>query len=227
MELEPKAPQLMSGKMQIIIPGDPIAKTRHRSFIRNGHISTYDDQIILKCNVMKQMIAMRENWIHKEEALKVDLIFQLDAQKGSSKAESTLRQWSSHFPIFGAMATKKIDLDNLCKTYLDCGNGILWSDDRYIVQLSSRKEYSKNPCTIINVETINEVKMSDAHEKVFKTFSPSDVEVMAADAERIFMAIPPNYQDNSQYESQMAAAAELLIDFADEWCDKLRKIKRK
>jgi len=67
--------------------------------------------------------------------------------------------------------------------------------------------------------------MSEEHEKVFKTFSPSDIEVMAADAERIFMSIPPNYQANAMYELQMAAAAQLLIDFADEWADKLKKIK--
>ena len=84
------------------------------------------------------------------------------------------------------------------------------------------------PCTIIDITTIKEVKMSDAHEKVFKLFSPQDVEIMSADAERIFMAIPPHELDNSElYQSQMASAAELLIDFANEWADKLKKIKGK
>jgi hypothetical protein len=135
--------------------------------------------------------------------------------------DSNLRLWGLLQHI------KKPDLDNLIKWVLDGGNGILWSDDRFIVQLSSRKEFSKNPCTIINIETIKEVKMSDAHEKVFKTFSPEDVELMSADAERIYMSIPV-YQlsDTAVYESQMAAAAQLLIDFAEEWCDKLKRIRK-
>lgn len=174
------------------------------------------------------MLISKKDWVHTDSPLKVDLIFQLDAQKGSSKAESTLKQWSSHLNIFNAMATKKIDLDNLCKTYLDCGNGILWSDDRFIVQLSSRKVYSENPCTIINIETIKEAKMSTEHEKVFKTFSPSDVDQFAADAERISTTIY-DYKVNDQAfrDAQMSAFAQLMIEFADQWNDKLKKIKGK
>ncbi len=70
--------------------------------------------------------------------------------------------------------------------------------------------------------------MSVDHEKIFKIFSPEDCEVMSADADRIFMSIPLyKFDDSAVYEEQMASAAELLIDFADEWADKLKKIKRK
>ena len=207
--------------MQIVIPGDPIPKARHRSFIRNGFVKTYDSQSVQMQAFRYLLTTQAMKYQLEELPIKVDLIFQMGPQKGLSKAESNLRQWVYSFPC------KKPDLDNLEKFVLDCGNGILWPDDRFIVQLSSKKIYSKNPCTIINVETIYEVKMSQEHEKVFKTLSPEDVEVMSADAERIYMSIPPNYESNSTYESQMAAAAELLIEFANEWCDKLKKIKGK
>ncbi len=216
--------------MRIVIPGQPLAKTRHRSFIRNGHIATYDNQTAEKL-AYQQLLAIKciaENHEPKEIPVKVDLIFQLDCFKGASKLESNLRQWSGQVALKNCSAVKRIDLDNICKFCLDCGNGILWPDDRFIVQLSSRKLYSKTPCTIITVNPINEATMSAEHEKVFKLFSPQDLEVMSADIERIFMAVPPHKLDDTGiYESQLAAAAELLIDFADEWCDKLKKIKRK
>ncbi len=209
--------------MRIVIPGEPIAKTRHRSFIRNGHIATYDNQHAQMTAFRYLIAAEATTYPNPIECLvKVDLIFQMDCIKGCSKSESVSRQWGYSLP------RKKPDLDNLEKFVLDCGNGILWLDDRYIVQLSSRKIYSKNPCTIIEVTPIREIKMAEDHEKVFKTFSPEDCECMSADAERIYMSIPAyKLSDHELYESQMAAAAELLIDFADEWTDKLKKIKRK
>ncbi len=36
----------------------------------------------------------------------------------------------------------KPDLDNLCKSFLDGCNGIVWEDDSLICELIARKEYS-------------------------------------------------------------------------------------
>lgn len=44
------------------------------------------------------------------------------------------------------------DLDNLCKFVADCGNGILWKDDRQIVALSAVKLYGEIEKTIIRFE---------------------------------------------------------------------------
>lgn len=206
--------------MKIVIPGDPIANMRPRHKLVKGNMWTYDPQVMEKTHTRILISRECKNYEPENKPCKVDLIFHMDAQKGASKAETNVRLWGYSLPL-------KKDLDNLEKFVLDCGNGILWSDDRYIAQLSSRKLYSNNPCTIINIAPITEVKMSDAHVNVFGTFSPQDFETMATDAERIFMAIPAFRLDNSLFESQMAAAAELLIDFADEWCPKLKKIKSK
>ena len=212
--------------MRIIIPGEPIAKARHRAFIRNGHIATYDPQAKALRSIKLDMIDQRNGWRHEDCPLKVDIIFQLEAIRGASKAEANLRQWFTHFPFKNAAAVKRIDLDNICKTYLDCGNEVLWSDDRYIVQLSSRKVYSNNPCTIITIEPIIEGKMSEEHEKVFKTFSPEDLDSLAADARRIYSYLPMDaYAVTEMSQEQMAAAADLLINFATKWHEKLRKIK--
>ncbi len=43
----------------------------------------------------------------------------------------------------------KGDLDNYTKAILDAGNKILWSDDRFIVDLSAQKQYSNDPRVVI------------------------------------------------------------------------------
>ena len=45
----------------------------------------------------------------------------------------------------------KPDLDNLIKFVLDCGNSLLWPDDKRVVRLVSEKIYSDEPKTIITI----------------------------------------------------------------------------
>ncbi len=209
--------------MRLVIPGDPIPKARHRSCIRHGHVATYDAQHREKTHMRMLMVSLTKDHELEQCAYRASFEFHFLPPKSASVALKNLMLWGySHHHI------SKPDTSNLCKFYEDCGNGILWPDDRMIIDQNITKRYSNIPCTIINIETIKEVKMSDAHEKVFKTFSPADCEQLSADAERIYMSIPV-YQlaDPKIYESQMAAAAQLLIDFANEWGDKLKKIKAK
>lgn len=211
--------------MRIVIPGDPIANMRPRHKRVGGNMWTYDPQAKEKCRVKQLIKQETKNYDHQNKACKVDLEFQLDAFKGVSKSVANMRLWHGSAE---SICRNYRDLDNCEKFALDCGNGILWADDRDIVQLSSRKVYSKNTCTIINVEQIKEVKMSEANEKVFKTFSPSDCDEFAADAERIATTIY-DYKLNDQTlrDAQMNAFAQLMIEFSDQWADKLKKIKGK
>lgn len=45
--------------------------------------------------------------------------------------------------------TTKPDLDNLVKFVLDCGNELLWPDDKAVIYLHAVKSYSEYPKTII------------------------------------------------------------------------------
>lgn len=47
------------------------------------------------------------------------------------------------------------DVDNVAKTILDAGNGILWADDRQIAKLSIEKAYGPEDRTHIEVSCIN------------------------------------------------------------------------
>lgn len=51
--------------------------------------------------------------------------------------------------------TKKPDIDNLAKFYLDVMNGIMYDDDKQIVSLEIRKFYGDKDCTSISIEKVN------------------------------------------------------------------------
>ena len=46
---------------------------------------------------------------------------------------------------------RRMDLDNLVKNFLDAGNGVLWGDDRQVVELYARKTVEGKPCTKVDI----------------------------------------------------------------------------
>ncbi len=58
------------------------------------------------------------------------------------------------------------DVDNYVKLVLDALNGIIWEDDRYIVEIHASKYYSINPRIEIFVDQIPEIKHRKDLEKL-------------------------------------------------------------
>lgn len=211
--------------MKIIIPGNPISKTRHRSFVRFGKICTYDAQESKKHTVKRilNLSCIQNSYQIDESPLHVDIIFQMDSFCGASNAIKNIREWGI------LPCTKKPDLDNLEKFVLDCGNGILWPDDRFIIKLTSKKIYSNKPCTIIMIKPISKVIMSKEQENVFKIFNPDDLREIELDMYKI----GKNYEDTDGMDNQdyfkksMASTADSLIEFTEKWLEKLKKLKWK
>lgn len=48
--------------------------------------------------------------------------------------------------------TKRPDLDNLCKQYLDASNNIIFKDDSLVYKIYASKVYSDNPRTEIDLQ---------------------------------------------------------------------------
>ena len=79
----------------------------------------------------------------------VDLTFCLPVPKSSSKKKQALMLEGKIFPT-------KCDTTNLQKFAEDCIKNILITDDRNVVQISSRKLYGKDPHTLIKVWPLEE-----------------------------------------------------------------------
>src|SRR5260370_25947818 len=134
--------------MHITISGPPIAKKRHRSAIVPGRrllskakMRTYDCQNLEK---MRVQICMKKFSNSPTSApLKLQIQFEMPIPESFSTKKINSLEHKNH--------TKKPDLDNLLKFYMDCGNGILWKDDSQIYSIDAFKVFSKNPQTVIRI----------------------------------------------------------------------------
>jgi len=208
--------------MQLIISGQPIAKARHRLTTQGGFARQYDPQSKEKTEFTRKLWIQMNFRPAFDEAVEVELVFNMDAVKGTSKAESNLKQWQLQ------PHARKPDIDNLVKFTLDAGNGILWTDDRLITQITAKKLYSKNPCTIINIHPRFEGKMDASEQNVYKVFSVDDINDFESSLWDLYNRMPKHYfSENTLSKDELARSARSMIEFSNKWTDKLKKIRNK
>ena len=129
--------------LELLIPPKPLKRARHAS--RGKFISTYytakDKQEMMTLenaisNALtqsdKDYIAERLKSENLEIALLLEFGFEMPQSYSKKKRES----------LMGKGHTNAVDLDNLIKNVQDRGNGILWSDDKYITEITARKMWS-------------------------------------------------------------------------------------
>ncbi len=144
--------------MIISIDGEPQALKRHRSFIRGGRVILYDPQtkekMIFQKKIRYQLFpsdnmtkishdGIISQLLSKEE-YHIKLLFLMPYPR------SKLRK--KMLPLHEIPHIVKPDLDNLIKFVLDCGNGLLWTDDKKVNYISAEKKYSEEPKTIIQIK---------------------------------------------------------------------------
>lgn len=136
--------------MLIEIPGIPVPLQRHRSFLKKGKIGQFDSQVKEKLIFQKKIVHLLAAAnvdipsLLSKEFHEVHLTFELPFPRSKIKKDMP--------PLDSIPHISKPDIDNLIKFVLDCGNGLLWVDDRKIVYLTAEKVYSKSPKTIIEIE---------------------------------------------------------------------------
>lgn len=218
--------------MRIVIPGVPIAKARPKFICRGRHAVAYDPQDLAKKLAKSDLFLKVDEYfnvntheISSFKALfsdqkKVRLEFHVPIADSHSEAQKNEKLWGF------ALSSKK-DLDNYIKFTLDIGNQILWHDDAQIVEIHAIQKYSENPCTIISVFTIKK-SMSDSAKKVCKVFSPKDLELLQTHLcvlrDSLAQIERCTYDEKNDY---IESAAQELITFANEYAQRLNKIKGK
>ena len=137
--------------MKIIIPGKPIAKKRPRFARRGKFVTTYNDQETEEGKVLWEIRQQRPEKLFKGP-ISINLWFGMPIPKSTPKKR---RQRLERGFI---LHTKKPDIDNLVKFYLDIMSGEVFEDDRQIVRLLAIKEYSNNPRSEIKIEAQIEIE---------------------------------------------------------------------
>ena len=122
--------------MQIIMPGQPKAKGRPRFGKGNAYTpeTTRAAEQALGWTAKQLMVG--------RELLEGPLQVTIHAWIKTPKRSKLIH------------AITKPDADNLAKLVCDALNGIVWHDDRQIVDLRVTKNYSAEPRTVINIEPI-------------------------------------------------------------------------
>lgn len=150
------------------IPGDPLAQARPRFTTRYGFVSTYDTK---ECKNYKKYVRMiaketahKIGWISKELPLRMSISVHFAPPKSWSKKKTKAA-------IAGEIYhDKKPDVDNLSKIIMDAlpdkltsnknkdnPAGLdagLYHDDKQIVLLVVRKDYSETPGVDVVLETL-------------------------------------------------------------------------
>ena len=128
-----------TSRFSVAIPLEPVAKGRPR-LARSGVAFTPS-----KTRKAEQDIRY---WLHREKAPKFDGPLKVVMGFGFERPKSVSEKKRPHH-------ITPPDLDNLIKTVGDAGNGILWEDDKQIVELKCFKYYSKAPIITITVERVS------------------------------------------------------------------------
>lgn len=132
--------------MRIQIDGIPIPDARPR-VTRYG---TYSPRQREKNKIKTYLLSLGKK--PRSGPLRVSIFFFMAIPKATSKKKrkEMIANDITH--------TKKPDLDNLVKFIFDNCNGILFNDDRQIIELKASKRYGEIPSTIIDIDSFDSKK---------------------------------------------------------------------
>jgi len=131
------------GSISFTIPGAPITKLRPRFSRTKRSVRTYDSQSAEKETVRWQL---RSRMVGVElivGAVEAEFVFYMPIPKSWSKRKKEASVGKPH--------VVKIDLDNACKFYFDCMNGIVYVDDCQVHSMTAKKIYDSNPRAEITI----------------------------------------------------------------------------
>lgn len=129
----------MVEKVRFIIEGKPKYQKRHR----HGRGRTWNPSSKDKKSI-KLILKSQYKGKPIDTPCKVEITAYYPFLKSWSKKEKAISE--------GAPKITKPDVDNIAKLYGDAMNGIVYTDDNRVVEITCRKLYSKEPCVVIEVD---------------------------------------------------------------------------
>lgn len=197
--------------IKIILPGEPIAKMRPR-FSRKG---TYDPQHREK-HASKFQVLSQVNKFAVPFASCVPIEIEIDFYFSIPSGKENLHRWDLLYH------TSKPDYDNLEKWILDVMSGIVYNDDRQVIQCTTKKKYCENPRTEIYIMP-KKIACDDNVKEVLSIINPDYFCELAAELAYIADNRPGQMQLDQDFEN----IAFLICEFAEKHAENLRKINKK
>jgi Holliday junction resolvase RusA-like endonuclease len=128
--------------------GEPVGKGRPRFSRRGNFVSTYtpqktksyEDEIRMMAKAAMGGSELLETPITVAIYIRVGIPASFSKQKHKDALANYIRP------------TKKPDIDNIAKCFLDAMNGIVYLDDKQVVSLHITKEYAETPAVDVMVK---------------------------------------------------------------------------
>lgn len=142
--------------VKLVFNVEPQSQLRPRAAYnsQSRHIVVYDPKQTHEYKQRLRQLAQKQyTEAALADALKVDVSFFRAVQPSISNKERKRRINGEHRPVI------KADIDNYIKALFDSLNGVVWQDDKQIVDLSAHKFYSDKPRIEIEVDPVNEEVM--------------------------------------------------------------------
>ena len=128
--------------------GEPVGKGRPRFARRGNFVSTYSPQ---KTKTYEDEIRlMAKAAMGASEALETPVTVAIYIRVGIPKSFTKQKRKDALANI--ERPTKKPDIDNIAKCFLDAMNGIVYLDDKQVVSLHITKEYAETPAVDVMVK---------------------------------------------------------------------------
>lgn len=140
-------------ELRVFIPGEPCAQGRPRFSTAGGFVRAYDPAKSRNYKAYVKAVcaeeAKNQGWLFNTDLpLEVEIIAGLSIPSSKSKKFKQAAAEGVEKP------TKKPDVDNIAKTVTDALSGVIYKDDKQIVNLTVAKIYSKRPGVSVVVKVL-------------------------------------------------------------------------
>lgn len=136
-------------KVKFTVLGEPRGKGRPR-FSRHGQfVRTYTpDKTVSYENLIKTEYRRQCGDTFFPQGTPVDV--RITAYYGIANSVSKKKRKAMLDHLI--RPTKKVDVDNLVKCYMDAANGVIFKDDVQVVDLQVRKFFSEHPRVVVTIQ---------------------------------------------------------------------------
>jgi len=150
--------------IDFVVPGDPVALKRHRTFKRGEFTGSYDPSKGDKAAFLAKALSNKPI-VPLDESLFLKLEFHFPRPKSHYRTGKNSHILKDSAPV---NHTGTPDADNLAKFVCDSLNGIFWTDDKIVSQLHVTKIYDQVPHVRIQIFRLNKLKALELWETEHK-----------------------------------------------------------
>ena len=142
----------MTESITFTIPGVPVGKGRPRFARRGNFVATYTPEKTASYeNLVKLAAKQAMNGANPfQSAVSAEIMLRVTPPASWSQKKRTAAFSGEIRP------TSKPDIDNCCKGIFDAMNGIVFLDDKQVVELCARKEYASQAEAVVQVRGLSQ-----------------------------------------------------------------------